>query len=365
MKWIALAEPEGGQFDLNGLPEMSTPGAVARSPDGGALARGTLLTEAHLPDLRAPQTLIGFHSGSGPSEFAFALQATGTGSLMLIISQGQNVYHATLALTAQARPDALRLTFSWDCRAGWARLAAETPDTGATQSITTDAPPALALHDLHAMTTNPNLRIIGKETPFFAISPDIWALGPGPTIGATVPIATPEGYRAAETLRSGDRVLCRTDAPQIILGHIARTVPARGLFRPIRLRAPYFGLKRDIIVSPDQKIIVKGSQVEYLFGKSAALMAARHLQNGIFAAPVTGQTLVRYHQLLLPDHKPLCAAGCAIDSLFIGRMRRAPDRLGDSLLATIPAHHLPEHAQPVHPVLRSYEAVALAMARAA
>lgn len=365
MKWIALAEPEGGQFDLNGLPETSMSTLINHPPECGVLLRGTLLTEANLPDLRSPQVLIGFHSGSGTDEFTFALQATSSGSLMLVISQGQHVYHATLALTAQARPEALRLTFSWDCNAGWARLAAEAPDTGLTQSITTDAPPAFALHNLHAMATSPSLTVMGKDTPFFAISPDIWALGPGPTIDAAVPIATPEGYRAAETLRSGDKVLSQTKAPQIVLGHIARTVPARGLCRPIRLRAPYFGLKRDIIVSPDQKIIVKGSQVEYLFGRSAALMAARHVQNGIFAVPVTDRTLVRYHQLLLPDHTPLCAAGCAIDSLFIGRLRRAPDRLGESLLSQIPAHHLPEHAQPVHPVLRSYEAVALAMARAA
>ena len=57
----------------------------------------------------------------------------------------------------------------------------------------------------------------------------------------------------------------------------------RPIFHPIRLRAGYFGLTRDIAVSPNQKLVLRGSDVEYMFGREAVLVPARHLLNNIAA----------------------------------------------------------------------------------
>ena len=59
------------------------------------------------------------------------------------------------------------------------------------------------------------------------------------------------------------------------------------------------------------------------------------------------------------------AAGTALESLFIGRLRRKPDRLAASLFSACDRARLPEHAQPVHPVLEPFQAAVLSQSRAA
>ena len=68
-----------------------------------------------------------------------------------------------------------------------------------------------------------------------------------------------------------------------VLHKLDRVVPARGSLAPVRLRAPYFGLLDDVIVAPEQRLVIDGSEVEYLFNQEAVLVPARHLVNG-FAA---------------------------------------------------------------------------------
>jgi len=68
-----------------------------------------------------------------------------------------------------------------------------------------------------------------------------------------------------------------------VLQTATRTVPARGSFAPIRMRAPYFGLQDDIIISPEQHVVIDGPEVEYLFSCEKVLTPARNLVNG-FAA---------------------------------------------------------------------------------
>lgn len=52
-----------------------------------------------------------------------------------------------------------------------------------------------------------------------------------------------------------------------ILQRMTRTVPALGSFAPIRLRAPYFWLLQAVIAAPYQRLIIRGSDVEYMFGQ--------------------------------------------------------------------------------------------------
>jgi hypothetical protein len=102
-----------------------------------------------------------------------------------------------------------------------------------------------------------------------------------------------------------------------------------------------------------------------MFGREAVLVPARHLINGVSAFHAQGPDQITYHQLLLPDHEVLMVAGCPMESLFIGRLRRKPIPLASSLLAGLDRNSLPEHAKPIWPVLKSFEAITLAMSRAA
>jgi hypothetical protein len=112
-------------------------------------------------------------------------------------------------------------------------------------------------------------------------------------------------------------------------------------------------------------LILTGTEVEYTFGQEAVLAPAGHLVNGTAALEEPTGPVVEYVQLLLPGHEAVDVCGCDVESLYIGRMRRKPERLAESLLAGLENRSLPEHAHPVHKVLGTFEAVTLAALRAA
>jgi len=75
--------------------------------------------------------------------------------------------------------------------------------------------------------------------------------------------------------------------------------------------------------------------------------------------------LFTYCQVLLPQHLPITVAGCAIESLYLGGMRRDPVRLKASQLNQVARSRLPEHGPPRFPVLGEFDAVILADRRVA
>ncbi len=94
-------------------------------------------------------------------------------------------------------------------------------------------------------------------------------------------------------------------------------------------------------------------------------MPAKHLVNGMSTQFAEGPDVITYHHLLLPGHEAILAAGCPVESLYVGRLRRKPDQLGMSVLAGVDRSRLPEHPKPIWPVLKPFEAITLAMHRAA
>jgi len=118
-------------------------------------------------------------------------------------------------------------------------------------------------------------------------------------------------------------------------------------------------------VAPNQKIVLRGSEVEYMFGREAVLLPACHLTSHFAAQPAKGPELVTFYQLVLPGHEAVMASGCALISLYVGRIRRKPDQLAASILASIERAQLPEHPQLAWPVLKPYEAITLVSNRAA
>ena len=215
------------------------------------------------------------------------------------------------------------------------------------------------------MATDPRRRHLDEDVLFLAVSDRVEPLGPTPRLTDRVPILTPQGYRTAASLQRGDMVETMESGPVPVLQTVSRVVPACGSFRPVRLRAPYFGLVRDIIVAPDQRLVIGGSEVEYIFGREAVLVPARYLVNGVSAIELTGAVTVRYSQVILPRHESVIAAGCPIESLYVGRLRRKPEPLAASLLAPFDRNALPEHAPSSYLMLRPFEAVTLMQRRAA
>ncbi len=359
MGWIGIADQNGGTFDPGGLGKGSDVTAL-----GPTLPRGTLMLETNLSPDRKPRTLLAFRR-RGPGSGGFSLQMLPGGGIVLIDRQGDDIRHVTLRHDPNSRTDTVRLSYAWDAIEQAARLTLEHPDTEVIQSVTLAPPDPIPMADLQAMITQPTQREMHPEVDFIALSSRVEPIGPMPGLTGSVRIETPNGPTYADRLRRGDLVATAAGDLVPVLHTVRRTVPARGSFRPVLIRAPYFGLNRDIVVAPQQRLVLSGSEVEYMFGKEAVLIPARHLVNGVSTLFADCPDLVTYHHLLLPGHEAILAAGSPVESLYIGRLRRKPDLLAASVLSGINRAHLPEHPKPIWPVLKPFEAITLAMHRAA
>ncbi|MDP5335949.1 MAG: Hint domain-containing protein [Paracoccaceae bacterium] len=366
MAWIAIADHADPRFSCSGLgcDAGRSDTALQRDDPMALLTRGTLLMEARLAPDGRPQTLLEWDHAH-PWRRGLSLRALPGGSIALVVFQGNDACHCVITHDAIGGDETLRISYSWDAPARWGRLVVEKPNAPGQFMTELRDPPPLLLSDVQAATMTPAMRCMDPDVTFFAVSTRIEPVGPMPTLDARVPLCTPYGYRPLGQIKRGDVMRLADGSTQPVLHVLRRTVPARGLLRPVRLRAPYFGLQQDIVVAPEQRLVIGGSDVEYLFDQEFVLVPARHLVNGTAAHfCVTGPTAT-YGQVLLPGHEAILAAGTPVESLFIGRIRRNPARLAASLLAGIERSRLPDHAASAYPVLRAYEAITLADRRAA
>ena len=366
MAWIATATHADTRFSWSGLGCDAGRAATAlqRDEPHALLTRGTLLVEAKLAPDGRPQTLLEWDQ-THPWRRGLSLQAIPGGGVVLIVSQGGDICHGVVRHDAVNGDDTLRISYSWDAPARSGRLVVE--KVGAPGLFMTDLrdPPPLLMRDVQAVTMQPGMRHMDGDVGFFAVSTRIEAVGPLPTLDASVPLCTPYGYRPLGAIAKGDMLRLAGGGNQPVLKVLRRTVPACGLLRPVRLRAPYFGLQKDIIVAPEQRLVIGGSDVEYMFDQEFVLVPALHLVNGIAAHFCASGPTVTYGQVLLPTHEAILAAGTAVESLFIGRIRRHKAKLEASLLAGMERSRLPDHAASAYPVLRAFEAITLAEQRAA
>lgn len=156
---------------------------------------------------------------------------------------------------------------------------------------------------------------------------------PLPGLATGAEIDTPEGRRPVETLRPGMLVNTGRHGPQPIRW-IGRTEPlARGATAPIEMRAPYFGLSGDTSVTRNQRILLSGTDIEYLFGEDHVLARAGDLVNGRSARLCLTHATRVYHHILLDDHDCLTAGRCRFESVLLGDILlaqgKSPACLGD------------------------------------
>ena len=128
-------------------------------------------------------------------------------------------------------------------------------------------------------------------------------------------IATPRGEVPVEDLRVGDRVMTRDNGLQEIrwTGHRAfgaRDMAATPHLRPVLIRAGSLraGLpERDMLVSPNHRLLIAGEATQLYFDESEVLVAAKHLvgKAGIHRVDVARTTYVHFmfdrHEVVLSD----------------------------------------------------------------
>ena len=364
MTWIALRDRHDALFAAEGLA-MKGCGTAQDVDLDRPMPRGSLLLETQLSPDSTPQLLVGVQRGFDAA-MSLMLRAVPGGGISLVHTRDGEMCHVALTHDADARrTDVLRITYSWDVAHDWARLVVERPDVAHSFQAVVTSPVALTLADVREMVCNPVATVVDEDVLFVAVSDRIEPVGPMPGLMATLPVETARGTRALGNLRRGDLVETLEGRTIPVLGVVRRTVPARGQFEPVRLRHPYFGLERDIVVAPGQRMLVGGSRVEYLFGRENVLVPAGHLTGGAAGIRERGNVLVTYTQLLLPEAETIHAAGVCLESIDIGRLRRKRELLGASLFAGYERSRLPEHVAHAYPVLGAFEANTLVAQRSA
>lgn len=364
MTWIAASDHENHYYAPTGLGRPEGGPTLIDTAGDALMTRGSLVIETRLPVTHRPRHLV-YYNRPGIWPLHLSLQAVPGGGLTLVLETGGEVLHRTINLSEAGRTDVLRITYAWDSQARWGQLALERTDRDQVLVLPVPAPRPLRFADALALVRPGADRYISPEVRYVALSDAIEPVGPMPSLTPDTPIATPDGYRAIKTIRRGDTVLTPTGEAIPVLHVLSREVPALGCFRPVRIRAPYFELQQDITLAPSQRLVLSGSEVEYLFGRESVLVPARHIAGSSGAGPAPSGPVVTYWQLLLPRHEALIAAGTVTESLFIGRLRRKKTDLAASILADIDRTTLPEHGRSIHPVLHAFEAVILAERRVA
>lgn len=139
-------------------------------------------------------------------------------------------------------------------------------------------------------------------------------------------IRTPDGERAIEDLRAGDVVVTQDHGPKKIAWIGGRKLDAIDLrvntkFRPIVLSADSLGHgfpKRDLVVSPQHRILVRSRIAKRMFGEDEVLVAATRLVGlpGIYVAEEIEE--VEYFHFLFDQHEIVFAEAVASESLFTG-----------------------------------------------
>ncbi|WP_434287857.1 Hint domain-containing protein [Celeribacter sp. SCSIO 80788] len=130
-------------------------------------------------------------------------------------------------------------------------------------------------------------------------------------------IETPEGPRFIETLKAGDLVNTLDQGPQPIRWIGSRRVPATGKLAPVLIRMGALGNLRDLRVSQNHRMLIRGPQAEVLFGERDVLVAAKHLVNDATIRIVEGGT-VEYFHMLFDAHQIVFAEACPTESLYPG-----------------------------------------------
>jgi hypothetical protein len=186
---------------------------------------------------------------------------------------------------------------------------------------------------------------------------------------AGTPIDTPDGPRAVETLGPGDLVLTLDRGAQPLRWtggrrHGAAELARDADLRPVRIARGALGPgcpARDILVSPQHCIYLRGPEVELAFGEPGGLARACHLVGLEGVEEVSPPAPVHYVHLLLAHHELLGSAGMLSESFNPGpeSLRAFGPRARAELAALLPDRDLsagPALAS-VRPLLRRFETV--------
>lgn len=139
-----------------------------------------------------------------------------------------------------------------------------------------------------------------------------------PCFAAGMRVATPRGPVAVEHLVVGDLVSTLDAGPQPLRWIGTRQVAAVGAFAPVVFAPGAIGNRRELVVSPQHRMLIKSRRAEMLFGANEVLVAAKDLVNHDTIYRREGGA-VTYLHLMFDRHHILRSDGALSESFFPGR----------------------------------------------
>lgn len=140
-------------------------------------------------------------------------------------------------------------------------------------------------------------------------------------------IQTETGLARVEDIRVGDLVLTADNGLQPVRWISSRSLDQETLarfpnLRPIRIRAGALGPDmpaRDLVVSPQHRILMRSKLAERMFGETEVLIAAKHLLEVDGVEIAVDMDTVTYWHFLFDAHQIVFSNGAASESFFTGK----------------------------------------------
>ncbi len=295
--WIALSD----------RPEPLRPQAP-----GSLLNDGTLIFEIAVP-LNGPRVLLDYHREAGwPRGVSLFLDPQG--GISLLHRQGAALVRHTIPGPLPLEPGIARLVFRWNAPARHWHLRFERPGSPDAAEASGRNPLPIPMDDIAALCAGHDTRQRHAALLWFGLTTGATLPARASWLGTRTPILTPTGYRPAGTLRPGDMVMTRDHGACPLRSARAMTLPSRGVYAPVLLRAPYFSPRHDLLVSADQRLLLEGAEIEYLMGEDSVLAEAQYLTDGRAALFDTRRSVTDCVALDMGHAALIESHGCAFAS---------------------------------------------------
>lgn len=137
-------------------------------------------------------------------------------------------------------------------------------------------------------------------------------------------IETDAGPVPIEELRSGDRILTADHDFQKVKWIMNQTVPAIGALAPVVLPKGSIGNTRDLVLSPQHRILIENATTELLFEQYGVFISAKQL-----AAAGRGYSrpggMVTYYHMVFDRHEIVFSEGTPTESFLPGNISHLPE----------------------------------------
>ncbi len=262
-QWIALSDHVG------------TVG-VARADE--LLERGSLMLELVAP-VTDSTVLVDLRADDGwPRTFSILYDSAA--GLVVLHRQGAALRRHVLPGPLPTDWQLARMTYAWDGPERQWTLCLEDAIGAWSRRANGTNPIPMAAADILALCEGVQGTRRDASVQWFGFCLQPPGLTEGAWIGQRTPVDTARGRVAAADLQIGDKIISRDGGLCSLRGLAFQTRPNRGRSAPVLLRAPYFGRQTDVLVSPNQLVMLTGAAVEYLFGEDAVLANASALRDG-------------------------------------------------------------------------------------